>query len=109
MSKKRKKKPIPPLMTLKVASKRYDVIAAKSIVSSGHPLQGQCNSIEGRIYLDVDFFVSSQRSTLFHEAIHAVDHTYRIGLTETQVEALEVGLLALIDDNPQLLAFEGVG
>jgi hypothetical protein len=84
VSKKRKKKPIPPLMTLKVASKRYDVIAAKSIVSS-------------------------QRSTLFHEAIHAVDHTYRIGLTETQVEALEVGLLALIDDNPELLAFEGVG
>jgi len=108
MSKKRKKA-VPPLMTLRVGPKRYEVFAARQIVGVGDvPLAGQCDSYEGKVYIDPSFFRSSQRSTLFHEAIHAVDHVYRIGLTEEQVQALEVGLLSLIDDNPHLLAWEGV-
>lgn len=106
---KRKKKPIPPLMTLKVGPKRYEVLAVTNISHNGVALCGQCDSQAGQILLDVEFFASSQRETLFHEALHAVDHLLSIGLTEEQVGALSVGLLNLIDDNPQLLAFEGVG
>lgn len=106
---KRKKKAVPRLMTLKIGPKRYEVFAATNLVNAGEQsLAGQCNSYIGHIYVDNEIFPSSQRSTLFHEAIHAVDHVYRIGLTEEQVAMLEVGLLSLIDDNPQLLAFEGV-
>ena len=108
MGKRKKKTPIPPLMTLKVGPKRYDVMAATNITHDGVQLVGQCDSQSGVILLDVDFFPSSQRETLFHEAIHAVDHLLRIELSEEQVHALSVGILNLIDDNPQLLAFEGV-
>lgn len=34
--------------------------------------------------------------------------TYDVGLSEKQIRKLEVGLLSLIDDNPELLAWEGV-
>ena len=109
MGKHKKKAPIPPLMTLKVGPKRYEVYAAENLVNAGEqPLAGQCNSYTGHIYVDHEIFPSSQRSTLFHEAIHAVDHVYRVGLSEEQVGLLEIGMLSLIDDNPQLLAFEGV-
>lgn len=92
-------------MTLKVGPHRYEVHAARDINNGS--LSGQCDSIAGRILIDIDFFKSSQRSTLFHEAIHAVDHVYGIGLTEEQVRSLEVGLLTMIDENPDLLKFKG--
>lgn len=94
------------LMRLKVGPVSYSVHAAKHLRNENEELlSGQCNSIIGRIYVDPGFFPSSQRSTLFHEAIHAVDHVYGVGLTEEQVRLLEVGILSLIDDNPQLLDF----
>jgi hypothetical protein len=110
VSKKRKKQPIPPLMTLKVGPVRYGTFTAIGMRDANDaPIYGHCDHKGGRITVNLDYAPSHQRSTLFHEAIHAVDEVYGIGLTEDQTRLLEVGLLSLIDDNPQLLAFEGVG
>ena len=96
------------IMKLRVGPKKYRVLAAQCIEHDGQSCVGQCDSQSGTILIDVTYFPSSQRETLFHEAIHAVDHLMRINLTEEQVQALGVGLLNLIDDNPHLLAFHGV-
>lgn len=92
-------------MTLKVGPVTYNVFAGRP--DDGDAM-GQCLYKSARIAINPDYQPDHQRSTLFHEAIHAVDQVYGIGLTETQVRAIEVGVLALIDDNPALLAFTGV-
>lgn len=107
MSKKRKKA-IPPLMTLKVGPTRYQVFHARLMGGDDPSAMGECDYKRSRILLNTDYEASQRRTTLFHEAIHAVDQVYGIGLREEQVRALEVGLLNLIDDNPHLLAWEGV-
>lgn len=38
--------------------------------------------------------------TIFHEALHAVDALYGIGLKERQVRALEATIVPLLKDNP---------
>jgi hypothetical protein len=45
-----------------------------------------------------------QLDTLLHEALHALDHTLKLELSEEQVHALAGGLLALMRDNPELTA-----
>ena len=46
-----------------------------------------------------------QADTLLHEAMHAVDHELHCGLTEPQIRRVATGLLALLRDNPALVAF----
>jgi len=46
---------------------------------------------------------SDQRGTvILHEAIHVLDHLLGLDLTEAQTRALEVGIPALLLDNPTL-------
>lgn len=44
-----------------------------------------------------------QDNTLLHEAIHAIDIHMETELTESQVARLEIGLAALLRDNPALV------
>ena len=42
-----------------------------------------------------------KRDTLLHEAIHAVDDTMQLDLSEEQVHSLAGGIYALLSDNPK--------
>lgn len=107
MSKKGKKEAIPPLMTLKVGPERYQVHLKDSVYDGSQSMMGRCIFAKSEIEVSKEYEPRKRRNTLWHEAFHAVDQTYCIGLSEDQVRTLEVGLLALIDDNPDLLAWEG--
>jgi hypothetical protein len=45
------------------------------------------------------------QDTMLHEIIHAVDESLSLGMREKQVFALAAGLLAVLKDNPNLLAW----
>jgi hypothetical protein len=45
----------------------------------------------------------TERETLLHEVIHAVEESLALGLTEAQVHALACGLFAVLRDNHQPL------
>lgn len=99
------KKKSTPYMTLKVGPERYSVYLRDSVYDGSQNLMGRVSYRRSEIEVSKEYEPRKQRNTLWHEAIHAVSDTYHIGLTEKQVRILEVGLLALIDDNPQLLEF----
>lgn len=42
------------------------------------------------------------KDTVIHEFIHAIDESMGLGMTEKQVSRLATGLLALLNDNPDL-------
>jgi hypothetical protein len=46
-----------------------------------------------------------QADTLLHEALHAIDYTLRLELSEQQIHALAAALYALVADNPDLLNY----
>lgn len=44
-----------------------------------------------------------QQEGLIHESIHALDHLYRIGLEEEEVDLLGVALDGFLKDNPNFM------
>lgn len=90
---------------VKVGPVRYKVAAAQGLTHDGVEVQGLCQITEATILINTDHPVDHQRSTLFHEVLHAVDQVYGIGLSEHQVRLLEVGVLSALDDNPRILGF----
>lgn len=66
---------------------------------------GRCREAVGLIDLNANMVADAIRSTLLHEAIHAIDDRAAIGLEERQVRALEGGLFALLRDNPGFAAW----
>jgi hypothetical protein len=55
------------------------------------------------ICLDAHMTGLQRPASLLHEALHAIDHFYGIGLSERDVRTLETALVQLIRDNPQLV------
>lgn len=46
-----------------------------------------------------------QRETVLHELCHAVEHQLGLDLEEEQVRQMSVGLFAIFQDNPGLVAY----
>lgn len=66
---------------------------------------GECFTDQCRIEVRSTQCHQQQADTLLHEAFHAVDHELHCGLTEPQVRRMSTGILALLRDNPELVAF----
>lgn len=66
---------------------------------------GECFADQCRIEVRSTQCHQQQADTLLHEAFHAVDHELHCGLTEPQVRRMSTGILALLRDNPELVAF----
>ena len=47
----------------------------------------------------------AEADTLLHECIHAIDDCFQLKLSERQVYCLAVGVLALLRDNRDMLAY----
>ena len=47
----------------------------------------------------------AEADTLLHECIHAIDDCFQLKLSERQVYCLAVGVLALLRDNRNMLAY----
>lgn len=70
----------------------------------GHSSYGHMDFRAQEIVLSEAQHPDQQLDTLLHEALHALDHTLSLGLSETQTHALTGGLMALLRDNPGLAA-----
>lgn len=68
-------------------------------------LVGECDTDKQVITILDGQPLESSQDTLLHELIHAVDEAVDSGLKETQVKRLATGLLAVLKDNPRLVAF----
>ena len=66
---------------------------------------GECFSDQCRIEVRTTQHHQQQADTLLHEAMHAVDHEMHCGLSEPQIRRMATGILALLRDNPALVAF----
>ena len=80
--------------------------SAKDLWSaSGKDLLGQCVYEEAAIMLREGMTPQRLAQVLFHELVPAVDGDAQINLSEQHVAALANGLLSLLRDNPELVAF----
>lgn len=86
--------------TLRIIGKVYAIQE-----TAGEGDYGQTFSDECRIEVRSTQCHQQQADTLLHEAFHAVDHELHCGLTEPQVRRMSTGILALLRDNPALVAF----
>ncbi len=68
-------------------------------------LLGECDSNAQTISLRDGQPLECEQDTLLHECIHAVDELLDVKMRETQVKKLATGLLAVLKDNPGLMAY----
>lgn len=66
---------------------------------------GECFSDQCRIEVRATQCHQQQADTLLHEAFHAIDHELHCGMSEPQIRRMATGALALLRDNPDLVAF----
>ena len=86
--------------SLKIIGKTYAIE-----VKEGEGDYGECFSDQCRIEIRATQCQQQQADTLLHEAFHAVDHELHCSMSEAQVRRMSTGMLALLRDNPDLVAF----
>lgn len=86
--------------SLRIIGKTYAVE-----MKEGDGDYGECFSDQCRIEVRANQHHQQQADTLLHEAFHAVDHEMHCGLSEPQIRRMATGVLALLRDNPALVAF----
>jgi Zn-dependent peptidase ImmA (M78 family) len=71
--------------------KSFEVLWANGLTDSqGNKLYGKTEFVPNRIIINNEQTDRESVLTTFHEFLHAIDHDNEIGLTETQVEKLEL-------------------
>lgn len=83
-----------------------DVLGKKFSVVWKRPARdavGQCKTDLCKIFVDPDIGADSQRDTLLHEVVHAIDHDMDTGMRERQVKLLATGLFQFLRANPEII------
>jgi hypothetical protein len=91
---------------LKIGWKTYEVFEKAvddDLISGGDRCYGRIVYGDQQIYINSEYPETQKTTTLIHEALHAIDDAYDIGLEENQVIRVGNGIAALISDNPALL------
>jgi len=87
-----------------------EVVPVDEIMDGDHPEldpedQGCYIEREQMIFLRSDMGPDAERETLLHEVCHALESGLGMGLSENANNRLARGLLLLIRENPELMAF----
>lgn len=81
----------------------------KVTYTSGEPVhddaQGHCDYLKLKISVREGLAPTEERSTVLHETLHCISHAMGLHFSESKIERLETGLLALLVDNPQLVTY----
>ena len=88
---------------IKIAGYTIPVVMKKNLKVGGINALGCYQYVNPKITLNNHMTGQEKAHTLLHEAIHAVDRLYGIGLKESQIARLEVGMGDLIVNNPSLV------
>lgn len=65
-----------------------------------NPCSGMVDIDKQRIIIEDGQGFETERDTILHEALHAIESIMDLGLKERQVHALAGGVLAMLRDNP---------
>lgn len=84
------------MKSLRILGKTFEVLWVDEVAEDAI---GMCETHRQRIVMMKGLPVDTERDTLLHEVIHAIDETMGTELTEQQVVALASGLLAVFNDN----------
>ena len=89
--------------SLKIIGKEYTVtlLSAEEFPNS----LGETYTSQGVIKIQAGQSLYDEADTLLHETIHALDERFQLNLTERQVYCTTVGLLSLLQDNPDMLQY----
>lgn len=86
--------------TMRIATLTYEVIVtAHEYYLNGNELSGMVDYTTQRLWVSNMLTAEKQELTLLHEALHAVSVLYDIGLSESQIGKLELGLAQFLRDN----------
>jgi len=66
---------------------------------------GLCEDQTQTIKIADDMAHGLERDTLLHEAIHAIDYSMQLSMSERQVCGLGTAIYALLADNPELVKY----
>lgn len=66
---------------------------------------GECNDQTQTIKIAEGIAHGMERDTLLHEAIHAIDYSMQLKMSEKQVCGLGTAVYALLADNPELVKY----
>ena len=88
---------------VKIGFKDYEIqLADKTLNNDEQLLFGMILYNDGIIKIVKDYSKDVQFCTLMHEAVHAIDELFSIGLEEDQAVKLGKGIAQFIKDNPQV-------
>lgn len=90
-------------MQVKVLYKTYEVLEEPNLHNAEADLYGEIDYQNEIISINSAASINQKKATIVHEAIHALDEMYRIGLEEEHVEKLGNAIYMMIVDNPELI------
>lgn len=87
----------------KVGPMIYETIRADHLSAGPNLLYGQCDSENGKIYMQKCMDKKKEELVYFHELLHGIAHTYGIdGLSEETIKILAPVLLDVLECNKML-------
>ena len=64
---------------------------------------GIANLAHQKILINENLKDDAKLTTFWHEAIHIIEHTLGLKLTEQQVDGISTGVFSILRDNPRLI------
>jgi hypothetical protein len=87
--------------SLKIIGRTYKVELLDEFPES----LGETHTEAALIKIRAGQLLYDEADTLVHECLHALDERFQLNLTERQVYCTTVGLLSLLQDNPNMLQY----
>lgn len=96
------KRKIPLPTSISVIGKRYRVV---KIAPSSDGSYGECLEEQQEIRLKPGLPLEQEQDTLLHEIIHAIDFSMNAKMSERQITVLATGLICVLKENRDFLAY----
>lgn len=90
-------------MKVKILYKDYEIVEVENLHNAEGDLYGEIEYLSETIRINPAASTKVKDSTLIHEAVHAIDEMYGIGLKEKQVEKLGNAIYMMIVENEDLI------
>ncbi len=95
--------------SIKIGPMIYKIIEIADLCIDGDTMIGSVCHTSGELLLEMRLCPQAKKVTLWHEIIHAILVTSgNVGEHDDRlVDALAYGIVSVLDDNPQLSAYDG--
>lgn len=96
-----------PPASVSIIGKEYKIqlVERNDFVTLKEGEDGECDRDDQIIKVRIGKSIDYTKDTVIHECIHALEDSFKLKLSERQVETLATGLVALFNDNPELTKF----